>query len=203
MFALLSILSIVIFPTLGCSDVFFLEKNQITKYVRYSRYRGGTHISTPALDLGIDLEKNGFGKMIYNDKININDVFMLYAYKSSQNLHIYRICPENINEELIIGPIVSDTKIFVGYKIDINDTKRFDKHLADNNFNLFGKDVNALKKEIADERYEQRKKQIAEQRELNEMEWKKKTFIYKISYYFGYFVLLLIITSFFIPRNYN
>ena len=193
MIALLSLLSVAVFPAQGCSDVFFLEKNQISNFVRYSRSRGATHVSTPALNFVLDLEKNGFGKTIYSDDLEASKVFMLYAYKSSQNLHIYRICEKDMDVSLIIGPIVKDTTKFVGYKIDINDIHRFDKHLADTNFNMFGNDVDALKAEISKER----ENQILEQRQKHVEDWEKKPFLSKCSYYLTFMFYVLIVLALF------
>ena len=193
MIALLSLLSIAVSPAQGCSDVFFLEKNQISNYVRYSRSHGVTHISTPALNFVLDLEKNGFGKTIYSDDLEPSKVFMLYSYKSSQNLHIYRICEKDMDDDLIIGPVVKDTSKLVGYKIDINDIHRFNKHLADTNFNMFGIDADALRAEISKER----ENQILEQRQKHVEDWEKKSFLSKFNYYLTFMFYVFIIMALF------
>jgi hypothetical protein len=199
MFVLLSVLSIGVLSTQpGCSDVFILEKNQISNYVRYSRSRGETHVSTPALNFALDLQKNGFGKILYgSDRVDGN--LMLYAYKSSQNLHIYRICSNSMDESLMVGPILSGfEKIhLVGYKISINDINRLDKLLADNNFKLFGNDADALRVEVANERTERRRNKLLERVRMRAEEWEKRTFLSKAFNYVVYLMWGLIIISIF------
>ena len=199
MLTLLSVLSIAVLPTYpGCSDVFFLEKNQISHYVRYSRSRGETHVSTPALNFALDLQKNGFGKIIY-DSDPIADNIMLYAYRSSQNLHIYRICSKDMDESLMVGPILSDSEKnhLIGYKISINDINRLDKHLADNSFKLFGNDADVLRAEVNKERAERRRNKLLERVRMRAEEWEKRTFLSKAFNYLVYLMWGLIIISMF------
>ena len=147
-----------------CSDKLFFEKGHVTSYRRRSRRNGYTRTSTPALDMVIDLQKNGFGTIIYNEEIGDDNVLMLHAYRSNQNLHIYRICPStkiiekgNISFN-VTGPILKNHQQVMGYFITIKDLHRFNKHLADNYFHIFGEDTHALRKEIWKDREEERKK---------------------------------------------
>ena len=199
MLALLSMLSVAVLSTHpGCSDVFFLEKNQISHYLRYSRSRGETHVSTPALNFVLDLQKNGFGEIIY-DSDGVDGNIMLYAYKSSQNLHIYRICSKHMDKSLMVGPILSESEKIhlIGYKISINNIYRLDKHLADNNFKLFGNDADALRTEVNKERVERRRNKLLERVRMRAEEWEKRTFLSKAFNYVVYLMWGLIIISLF------
>lgn len=215
MIALLSLLSIagsreLHLPKMGCSDVFFLEKNQISNYVRYSKSHGVTHISTPALNFALDLEKNGFGKMIYDSDLlyrsygrgileETTTAIMLYGYKSSKNLHIYRICSKGMDESLMVGPFLSDAEKFhlIGYKINITDINRLNKHLADKDFKLFGNDANALRAELAIERMDRHKNELLERVRARAEEWEKKSFISKVFNYWWMMLTVLFIISLF------
>ena len=98
-----------------------------------------------------------------------------------------------MDDDLIIGPVVKDTTKFVGYKIDINDIHRFNKHLADTNFNMFGNDADALRAEISKER----ENQILEERQKQVEDWEKKPFLSKCTYYLSFMFYALIISALF------
>lgn len=144
-----------------CSDRLFFEKGQVSSYYRISRRRGYMRTSTPALDMVIDLEKNDFGSIDYNEELKDGVVLMLHAYKSSQNLHIYKICPSNSGNYQfnVTGPLVKKPRLILGYHMSINDLHRLNKHLVDNYFHIFGEDIQSLKMEIWEDREEDRKKQ--------------------------------------------
>lgn len=143
-----------------CSDTLFFEKGEISSYYRRSRRSGYMRTSTPALDMVIDLEKNDFGSIHYNEELKDDVVLMLHAYKSNQNLHIYKICPSNNGNYQfnVTGPLVKNPHLLLGYHISINDLHRLNKHLADNYFHIFGEDIQSLRREIWEDREEDRKK---------------------------------------------
>jgi len=125
--------------TFGCGDVLYFERNTLSKYTPNIISRGGrTDISTPALDMIIDLEKKGIGNLRFDGELDNTDVLMLYAYKSSLNLYIYKICSsETIQNYNITGPIIKNHQMMHGYHIDVVDF-RLASYLYSDNFVIFG-----------------------------------------------------------------
>lgn len=123
---------------LGCGDVLFFEKNANIIYEPSSKFNGQSKISTPALDLVIELDKKRFGNIKYDGKLTNNHSLMLYAYKSSMNLHIYKVCPNDIiNNFNITGPIITNHNALIGYHMDVIDY-RIAHELYIDNFAMFG-----------------------------------------------------------------
>lgn len=127
--------------TLGCGDELYFERNTLSKYTPFrgkSTGSGRTDISTPALDLIVELEKKGFGSIKYDGELDNTDVLMLYAYKSSLNLHIYKVCSsKTIQNYNITGPIIKNHQMMHGYHIDVVDF-RLARYLYSDSFVIFG-----------------------------------------------------------------
>ena len=187
MFRLLAITAIISFVSAHCSDKLFFEKNQISQYTRYSRTREHTRSSVPALDWVIDLQKNDFGTHIYDSIIRKDDVFMLFAYKSSIGLYVYRVCPSIPDK--ITGPLQNHEHL-MGYHFQMNDEHRLKKHFVDFDFKLFSEDESALRREIVEDRREilMVKKQSTE-----------GSFIRKLLRYFWVFLIASYVVTPYLP----
>ena len=184
MFRLIAFSAIVSIASAQCTDNLFFEKNQITQYTRFSKSRGYSKTSVPALDWVEDLQKNDFGTHIYDQIIKKDDILMLFAYKSPLGLHIYKLC-HGIPDK-VTGPIIQNPENLRGYHFQMNDEHRLKKHLVDYDFTLFGEDESALRREIVEDRA-----QIVREKEriMNE-KWNEKSIVEKFYHYF--WILLLI-----------
>lgn len=128
----------------GCGDVLFFEKNAIIKYNGGKFSNKNSEMATSALDLLIELDKKRFGNIKYEGKLTNNHSLMLYAYKSSMNLHIYKVCSNDIiNNFDITGPIITNHQAIIGYHMDVIDYRIAYKLYLDN-FVIFG-DTNILR----------------------------------------------------------
>ena len=187
MFRFLTITAVISFVSAQCSDKLFFEKNQINQYTRYSRSRGHTRSSIPALDWVMDLEKNAFGKHVYDEIIRKDDILMLFAYKSSLGLHVYKVC-RSVPEK-VTGPLLQNSENAMGYHFQMNDEHRLKKHLVDYDFTLFGEDEAALRREIVKDRAEV----VRQRRRVREEKWAQTTFIRKLFHYFWVFIIVAFI----------
>lgn len=178
MFHFLTITAVISIVSAQCTDTLFFEKNQINQYTRYSRSRGHTSSSVPALDWVMDLEKNNFGEHLYDQIIRKQDVLMLFAYKSSLGLHVYRVCHSVPHQ--ITGPLLQNPENLMGYHFQMNDERRLKKHLVDSDFNLFGEDESALRREIVEDRQQIRR----ENQLLRKKRWDDTSLTRKIIHYF-------------------
>ena len=178
MFRFLTLTAVISFVGAQCTDNLFFEKNQINQYTRYSRSRGYTRSSVPALDWVLDLEKNNFGEHLYDQIVRKQDVLMLFAYKSSLGLHVYRVC-HSIPDQ-ITGPLLQNHENLMGYHFQMNDEHRLKKHLVDYDFTLFGEDESALRREIVEDRAEV----IRERERLREEKWAETSLARKFIHYF-------------------
>ena len=187
MFRFLTITAVISFVSAQCSDKLFFEKNQINQYTKYSRSRGHTRSSIPALDWVMDLEKNAFGKHVYDEIIRKDDILMLFAYKSSLGLHVYKVC-RSVPEK-VTGPLLQNSENAMGYHFQMNDEHRLKKHLVDYDFTLFGEDEAALRREIVKDRAEV----VRQRRRVREEKWAQTTFIRKLFHYFWVFIIVAFI----------
>ena len=187
MFRFLTITAVISFVSAQCSDKLFFEKNQINQYTRYSRSRGHTISSVPALDWVMDLEKNAFGKHLYDEIIRKDDILMLFAYKSSLGLHVYKVC-RSVPEK-VTGPLLQNSENAMGYHFQMNDEHRLKKHLVNYDFTLFGEDESALRREIVADRQQIRR----ENQLLREKRWNDTSLARKFIHYFWVFLIVAFI----------
>ena len=185
MFRLIAFTTIVSISSAQCTDNLFFEKNQITQYTRFSKSRGYSKTSVPALDWVEDLQKNDFGEHIYDQMIKKDDILMLFAYKSPLGLHIYKLC-HGIPDK-VTGPILQNPENLRGYHFKMNDEHRLKKHLVDYDFTIFGADESALRREIVEDRAQI----VREKERLMEEKWNEKSIVEK---FYHYFWILLIIS---------
>lgn len=190
MFRLLSFSTLLSIVCAQCTDKLFFEKNQICEYTRLSRSRGYTKTSVPALDWVQDLEKNAFGKHVYDEIIKKDDILMLFAYKSSLGLHVYKVC-RGVPEE-VTGPLLQNSEIARGYHFQMNDEHRLKKHLVDYGFSLFGEDESALRREILENRAEA----VRERERVREEKWAETTLTRKLFQYLWVFLIIAFLCGF-------
>ena len=184
MFRLIAFTAIVSISSAQCTDNLFFEKNQITQYTRFSKSRGYSKTSVPALDWVEDLQKNDFGTHIYDQMIKKDDILMLFAYKSPLGLHIYKLC-HGIPDK-VTGPIMQNPENLRGYHFQMNDEHRLKKHLVDYDFTIFGADESALRREIIEDRAQI----VREKERLMEEKWNEKSIVEKFYHYFWIFLII-------------
>ena len=190
MFRLLAYSTLISIVCAQCTDKLFFEKNQISEYTRLSRSRGYTKTSVPALDWVEDLEKNAFGKHVYDQIITKDDILMLFAYKSSLGLHVYKIC-HGVPDQ-VTGPLLQSPENLRGYHFQMNDEHRLKKHLVDYDFTLFGEDESALRREIIEDRAQV----VRERARIREEKWAETSFTRKLFHYFWVFLIIAFLCGF-------